>query len=60
MKETIWISLAIVAASAWLFNRFLAVKQDPQEPPLVPSKIPVFGHLVGLVMRKNDYYVDLR
>ncbi|KAL8940751.1 MAG: hypothetical protein Q9211_002132 [Gyalolechia sp. 1 TL-2023] len=60
MKEAIWISLAIVAASSWLFNRFLAVKHDPQEPPLVPPKIPLVGHLIGLVMRKNDYYVDLR
>ena len=60
MKEAIWISLALTAASYWLFDRFLALKQDPQEPPLIPPKIPLVGHLIGLVMRKNDYYVELR
>ena len=60
MQEAIWISLAIVAASFWLCYRFLAVKQDPREPPLLPPSIPLFGHLIGLVLRKNDYYVHLR
>ncbi|KAL8674087.1 MAG: hypothetical protein Q9168_001482 [Polycauliona sp. 1 TL-2023] len=60
MKEAIWISLAIVAASYWIFDHFWAVKHDPQEPPLVPSKIPLVGHLIGLILRKNEYYVHLR
>lgn len=60
MMEAVWISLAIIAASYWLFDRFLALKQDPREPPLILPKIPLVGHLISLVMRKNDYYVELR
>ena len=60
MQEAIWVVLAVGAVSFWFFIRFLAIKQDPREPPLVPSKIPLFGHLIGLVQRKNEYYVDLR
>ena len=60
MMEAVWISLAIIAASYWLYDRFLALKQDPREPPLILPKIPQVGHLISLVMRKNDYYVELR
>lgn len=60
MKEALWISLLLLAASYWYFNRFLAVKQDPKEPPFISPRIPIVGHLIGLVMRKNDYYLDLR
>ena len=60
MKEALWICLAITGAFYWLFNRCLCVKQDPQEPPLIKSKIPLVGHLIGLALRRNDYYVHLR
>ncbi|KAL8714072.1 MAG: hypothetical protein Q9225_006631 [Loekoesia sp. 1 TL-2023] len=52
--------LAAVTAVYWSYNRYLAVSQDPKEPPLVPSSVPIIGHLIGLLRHKNDYYVDLR
>ena len=35
-------------------------KLDPREPPAAPSPIPVIGHVVGLMRRKFNYYVDLK
>ncbi|KAI4172463.1 MAG: hypothetical protein LQ343_003553 [Gyalolechia ehrenbergii] len=39
---------------------FEAAKQDPKEPPLVSSDVPIIGHLIGLLRHKNEYYVGLR
>ncbi|KUI68413.1 25-hydroxycholesterol 7-alpha-hydroxylase [Cytospora mali] len=33
---------------------------DPHEPPLVPSSIPLVGHLVGLSRSSFNYYTELR
>ena len=60
MKEAIWIALSIVATSCWLLDRFWAGKHNPQEPPLIASKIPLVGHSIRLVLHKHDYFVDLR
>lgn len=38
----------------------LQVKIDPQEPPLLKPKIPIIGHLIGLVWYRMEYYHQLR
>ncbi|KAL1644237.1 hypothetical protein SLS58_004517 [Diplodia intermedia] len=45
--------LAILAA---LLLRFLRVDHDPREPPLVPTKVPLFGHVIGLYRYGKQYY----
>jgi len=34
-------------------------KHDPQEPPYISPTIPYIGHLIGLLMKRYEYYVDL-
>jgi hypothetical protein len=36
-----------------------ALKQDPQEPPVLRPKIPIIGHLLGLGCYRMEYYRQL-
>ncbi|KAL9581979.1 MAG: hypothetical protein Q9212_003566 [Teloschistes hypoglaucus] len=60
MQLSILLIGALATAAYWLLCRYLAVEQDPREPPLVSSRIPLVGHLIGLIWHKNNYYVTLR
>jgi len=33
---------------------------DAREPPVAPTSIPFFGHMIGMARKKNRYYVELR
>jgi hypothetical protein len=44
----------------YVFAHFLDMKQEPQEPPLVPTTIPYVGHAIGIMRNKYNYYVQLR
>lgn len=56
------IALSIIAVLLVLIQRFSTVQKDAREPPFIPSKIPILGHLVHLVREGADYYgrVDRR
>jgi hypothetical protein len=54
------LALCLGAATiGWLSFRD-ALNHDPREPPLAPQSIPIIGHILGMSMRKFEYYVDLR
>lgn len=58
--QTILLPGSIIAIlTVYLFRRFLAVNHDPSEPPILPAKIPVIGHVIGMMKKKADYYVEL-
>ncbi|KAH7088269.1 cytochrome P450 [Paraphoma chrysanthemicola] len=56
--------LAITVASAITFigvlHLLLRYLHDSREPPIAPTSIPFFGHLIGLIRKKSQYYVELR
>ena len=33
----------------------LNLKYDPREPPVIPQKVPYFGHLIGLISQGHVY-----
>lgn len=35
------------------------IKLDPREPPIVAPTIPIFGHLLGMVMHGSRYFKSL-
>lgn len=53
----IFAGVAILLAS---LNYFFSLKLDPREPPLLPQKIPLIGHLIGFLRNGNSYYLDMR
>ncbi|KAK7740433.1 hypothetical protein SLS62_011114 [Diatrype stigma] len=50
--------LAVVATMTYFLARNI-FGHDPCEPPLVPSSIPLIGHVVGLSRSSFNYYVEL-
>jgi hypothetical protein len=57
-------SLLLLAAGGvvivfYLLIRFLTLPHDPQEPPLVRPKIPLIGHVIGLLRHGTKYYSDV-
>lgn len=60
MQTSLLLSLLSFAAVYLLANRYFIGKHDPDEPPLLPPKIPVVGHVIGLIRQKVYYYLDLR
>ena len=49
---------AVVAVAVFLAQRFVVVK-EPHEPPFVPSRIPLIGHLLSLLLHGADFYSTL-
>ena len=47
-------------ATYLVIAQIISPKYDKTEPPLIPSKIPIFGHLIGLVRKGQSYYTQLR
>lgn len=60
MQTTILLELLLVTALYWYAFQYLVTKHDPRESPFVGSRVPLVGHLIGLIRHRNDYYFDLR
>lgn len=46
--------LAVVAAAGYLV--YHGSMRDPREPPMVSSKIPIIGHLLGMMWYGLGYW----
>ena len=55
-----YIILALLAVLIFLVSRFFGITKDDSEPPFVPSRIPYFGHLAGILFKRTSYIADLR
>lgn len=55
-----FLAVAVCVGFYYLLARFLKVKHDPREPPILPQTIPVVGHVIGMIQKKGRYYVQLR
>ena len=38
----------------------LGSQYDPKEPPVLPQKVPFFGHILGLLQHGLKYYTVIR
>jgi hypothetical protein len=45
-----------VAMLGLMVFRGLRLQHDPREPPFLPSKIPVIGHLLGMIFEGLPYW----
>ncbi|EXJ89429.1 hypothetical protein A1O3_02496 [Capronia epimyces CBS 606.96] len=53
------IGLASVLLLAIVVEKAFSARLDPREPPLLPSKLPVIGHLIGFLRYGSAYYMQL-
>ncbi len=59
-QPTTLVLAAVCIGAYYALAHFLGMKQDPREPPLLPTTIPYVGHAIGLMRHKYNYYVQLR
>ncbi|KAK4038603.1 cytochrome P450 [Parachaetomium inaequale] len=59
MASLLLLAIGGVVIVFYLLSRFLTLPLDPQEPPLVRSKIPFIGHVIGLLRHGTKYYSDV-
>ncbi len=48
--------VVVVALLFYLLSCFLTPPHDAQEPPLIRPKIPLIGHVIGLLHHGTAYY----
>ncbi|KAH8702815.1 cytochrome P450 [Phaeosphaeriaceae sp. PMI808] len=51
--------VSVLVVISWVLHRFLVLPHNPNEPPLIPSAIPIIGHVIGLLRYGNNYYSDI-
>lgn len=52
--------LALTAALYSILRQLDRVQSDPREPPVISSKIPFFGHIIGLIRYGSQYFEIIR
>ncbi|KAF4554062.1 Cytochrome P450-like protein 37 [Elsinoe fawcettii] len=52
--------LVVLAVTYSVLEYVLGIKLEAKEPPIVPSKVPWFGHLLGIIAQRSRYMVTIR
>ena len=53
--------VALLLVAAFLIGwRLGSVTSDPREPPIFPCKVPMVGHLLGIIQHQAEYFQMLR
>ncbi|KAF2448086.1 cytochrome P450 [Karstenula rhodostoma CBS 690.94] len=58
-QNTLFYVAAGVAAVLLLLQRVTAVNKHSSEPPFVPTRVPFFGHLFGVLFEQTSYYARI-
>lgn len=48
-------SILLLSIVSLLYRQLLSTR-DPREPPIVASRVPVVGHLLGLIKHDAEYF----
>ncbi|KAK4645511.1 hypothetical protein QC761_202090 [Podospora bellae-mahoneyi] len=60
MITTILYALLAVVSLAYLADYLLAWNDDPKEPPRLRARIPLIGHLIGIIVSGPSYHSVIR
>ncbi len=52
------LSLLVAAGSflVYILHRYLSIDYDPREPPIIKSRIPYVGHILGIIRYGTKYF----
>jgi hypothetical protein len=53
-------AVAAIALTAFALVNILTADVDPREPPIIRPRLPLFGHLLGIMTRQVGYFSDLQ
>lgn len=56
LTNRLFLTVVTVLIIGFLVNHLSSPKFDPREPPLVKPRIPIIGHLIGLIRYQNEYF----
>lgn len=51
---------ALIIGGIYLLDALVAPRLDPQEPPLLKPKVPLIGHIIGILWHHYDYHYRLQ
>lgn len=43
-----------------VIDKYFEYRLNPKEPPLLPQKLPLIGHLLGFLRYGSEYYLKMR
>ena len=54
------LGVALALVGIMLAQRLLAPRLDPREPPVLKPRIPLVGHIIGLLRHRSNFFGLLR
>lgn len=60
VTTAVLLALLAIVYGILIFEKLLKVTEDAREPPFIPSTVPYFGHIIGLIRFRTRYYAKLR
>ncbi|KAB8229511.1 cytochrome P450 [Aspergillus alliaceus] len=60
MLQELMYGLVALALLAYATEYAFSLEDDPREPPRLPSKVPLIGHVLGLLTSGTSYHSKLR
>ena len=60
MLYTLIYSILVILILVVVLDYSIEVKPDAREPRYIAPKIPLVGHLIGIFIKKQPYFVELR
>ncbi|KAK2043622.1 cytochrome P450 [Colletotrichum somersetense] len=58
-KSSVFLTFVMLLASAMLLHRFSSPEMDEREPPPMKPRIPIIGHLLGMIWHQSGYFKTL-
>ncbi|KAK3348749.1 hypothetical protein B0T25DRAFT_546433 [Lasiosphaeria hispida] len=53
---TLSVALGITIALALTYIAVVPLRLDPKEPPILRPRVPLIGHLIGLISLAHSYH----
>ena len=53
------VACVVIPLVAFIIKAGYFMTLDPREPPLVRSKVPFIGHILGLITEESNYFTRL-
>ncbi|EAQ85351.1 hypothetical protein CHGG_09365 [Chaetomium globosum CBS 148.51] len=60
LKTMPLVTTAIAMALVYVLLQALEARVDPREPPLVKPRLPLIGHIIGMMREQAQYHITLQ
>jgi hypothetical protein len=60
IESPVYLGLGILVVIFYLIRKITTINIDQQEPPLLKPRLPLIGHIIGLMKHEATYFSILR